>query len=662
MADLKTINYLDLYAIPDLCNKNFFIPEYQRGYRWGDIQVRQLLEDVYGFIYDKDASGSFYCLQPIVVKKMKDEDVKAFGLHSDDDNNIWYEVIDGQQRLTTIKILLALEKQIDRFNRMRFNMFYKTRPSLGKQIDNLEVDFDERDVFSVNFRDGNANDIDSWHILNAANYILNWFQHGSKYYNPSIQEFKGGFYEKFSNTKDKDKSVQVIWYELRDESDPYEMFKRLNDKSISLNNAELIRGMFLSDSAQYKSDESLLRQFSADVQPVVKKRELARKQSHIIEQWDIIESQLRDEKFWSFIKKDKDSIGYSCRIEYIFDLISKKTPDQRDNLYTYLVFDDMIKSGEVEDLWKLWLIVETYYSLLSAWYKDPFYYHKIGFLISELGSSVLIELLSEAKNSTKTAFRGTISRKIYDCIHDRKNPNKKILEYSYTDDYTLLKRVLFLYNVESAYQVGLDFFPFDKYKEHDWTLEHIHAQNSERIDHSNKEKWIEWFDENKKVLGRLHERFPNDEDLNTLMDYFEIEYSRLLDDRDKYTFKDVSEVFDRVLKYFNELNQKENVPKVIHGISNMALLSGSTNTSIGNSVFEVKRQMIMDADAKGEYIPLCTRRVFLKYYNNSNQDFTVQQIFYWSETDRKNYLENIKKILVEYLEKEPKVEGGLPNE
>ena len=161
------------------------------------------------------------------------------------------------------------------------------------------------------------------------------------------------------------------------------MFKRLNDKSISLNNAELIRGMFLSDSAVYKGEELLLSQFDEDVRPIVEKRELARKQSHIIEEWDIIEKQLWDDKFWSFTKKEKNSDEYSCRIEYIFDLISKKTSNQKDSLYTYLEFDGMLKSGAVKDLWDLWLKVETYFSLLMAWYNDRYYYHKIGFLTTE---------------------------------------------------------------------------------------------------------------------------------------------------------------------------------------------------------------------------------------------------------------------------------------
>ena len=653
MEELRSVNYLELLAIPELCNKNFFIPDYQRGYRWGEIQIRQMLEDIYCFIYDKNAAGSFYCLQPVVVKKMTPDEVAANKLESAFDNNTWYEVIDGQQRLTTIRIILALESQIDRFNKMRFNMYYQTRPELGKLFDKLGI-YEENERFIVKFDNDNdqCNDIDSWHIHNAANKILDWFQNGSGYFKPSIQEFKGGFYENFSNTKEKDKSVQVIWYELCDKSDPYEMFKRLNDKSISLNNAELIRGMFLSDSAVYKGEELLLSQFDEDVRPIVEKRELARKQSHIIEEWDIIEKQLWDDKFWSFIKKEKNSDDYSCRIEYIFDLISKKTSNQKDSLYTYLEFDGMLKSGAVKDLWDLWLKVETYFSLLMAWYNDRYYYHKIGFLTTELGSSVLIEMLSESTNVSKKEFKKTIEGRINSAIHDKKKPGRKILDYTYKDDYNMLKRVLFLYNVETTYKQGLEFFPFERYKDYEWTLEHIHAQNSERIDHSIKDKWVEWFDENKKVLERLSSRLPNDENLKLLISFFNNEYNRLINYKDKYTFNDVTKVFDLVLKYFNDLSAQEGTPTVMHGISNMALLSGSTNASIGNSVFEVKRQMIMDDDARGNYIPLCTRKVFLKYYNKNDKNFTVQQNFYWSDKDRKHYLEDIKEVLKPYIDAE----------
>lgn len=45
---------------------NFFIPGYQRGYRWTEQQVKDLLNDINEFEPEND---SWYCLQPLVTKK-----------------------------------------------------------------------------------------------------------------------------------------------------------------------------------------------------------------------------------------------------------------------------------------------------------------------------------------------------------------------------------------------------------------------------------------------------------------------------------------------------------------------------------------------------------------------------------------------------------------
>ena len=86
-------NSVNLYSISELLEKKFFVPSYQRGYRWTEQQVKELLDDIFSFATKKKADGEFYCLQPIVVKKRLDDDKS-------------YELIDGQQRLTTLKILL----------------------------------------------------------------------------------------------------------------------------------------------------------------------------------------------------------------------------------------------------------------------------------------------------------------------------------------------------------------------------------------------------------------------------------------------------------------------------------------------------------------------------------------------------------------------------
>ncbi len=64
---------------------SFFVPAYQRGYRWGTTEVGRLLDDVY------ESSGEPYFLQPVVVKSRPDEK---------------WELVDGQQRLTTLYLIL----------------------------------------------------------------------------------------------------------------------------------------------------------------------------------------------------------------------------------------------------------------------------------------------------------------------------------------------------------------------------------------------------------------------------------------------------------------------------------------------------------------------------------------------------------------------------
>lgn len=58
-------------------------------------------------------------------------------------------------------------------------------------------------------------------------------------------------------------------------------------------------------------------------------------------------------------------------------------------------------------------------------------------------------------------------------------------------------------------------------------------------------------------------------------------------------------------------------------------------------------------DKEGKYIPLCTRRVFLKYYNDKPSS---QQYHFWGKEDRDNYVKEIKKILNKYLPQENEIE------
>ena len=82
------------------------------------------------------------------------------------------------------------------------------------------------------------------------------------------------------------------------------------------------------------------------------------------------------------------------------------------------------------------------------------------------------------------------------------------------------------------------------------------------------------------------------------------------------------------------------------GIRNLALLSQPDNAALNNSVFEVKRREIIRMDKEGHFIPICTKRAFLKYYNEENSS---SQSYFWSSDDRENYFNAIKKLLTKYL-------------
>lgn len=74
---------------------NFLIPDYQRPYAWGEMECKTLWDDLFSFSFPNDDCDQFvddeeYFLGPIVTFKNRNQ----------------MEVIDGQQRLTTLMLLL----------------------------------------------------------------------------------------------------------------------------------------------------------------------------------------------------------------------------------------------------------------------------------------------------------------------------------------------------------------------------------------------------------------------------------------------------------------------------------------------------------------------------------------------------------------------------
>ena len=116
MATVCDISTKDLLS----GNFNFSIPSYQRGYRWTKENIYALLDDLYEFSQSNETT---YCLQPIVLKYLNDGKLR---------------IIDGQQRLTTIYLILkALEPKIK-----PWGMFYEVeKKDLSELLDVFNIDF-----------------------------------------------------------------------------------------------------------------------------------------------------------------------------------------------------------------------------------------------------------------------------------------------------------------------------------------------------------------------------------------------------------------------------------------------------------------------------------------------------------------------------------------
>lgn len=539
----------------------FYVPAYQRGYRWKE-EVKMLLNDIHEI-----GEGKNYSLQPIVVSKI---DEKRF------------ELIDGQQRLTTLYIILKYIKEFLPKNQVKFSIDYQTRTNSRTFLDS--IDFKNTDV--------ETNIIDEYFFNEATKTIVEWFGEQEDESQTAID----------FNTK-LNKKIRVIWYEVDSNEDPVSLFTRLNIGRIPLTNAELVKALFLSRNNGIDD----------------------RKQLEIATEWDIIEKELHNDSLWYFITNENPK-AYPTRIELIFDLMANKQKGEREKFFTFFHFDNEIKQRK--DKSDIWTEILRYFQRLKEWYENIDLYHKIGYLVASESKS-LQTLINDSKDITKTAFQNSLDALIAQSINFPKEYSD--LSYENKTDYGFIERLLLLFNVETIRKKSDEImrFPFDKHKQEDWSLEHIHAQQSQGL--NKREQWVEWLNLHKSSLLSID--YKSDENIIQ-------EISEAVND-EKLTGDRFSALFNHVTSILSE----EGSIEYTHSLSNLALLDQSDNSALNNSTFDVKRNKILEMDKTSDYIPVCTRRVFLKYYTPSESN----QVHFWGKADRDGYIAEMDKVLRVYL-------------
>lgn len=608
---LIELNKIDLLTIRELVSSNnlkFYVGPYQRGYRWVKTHIEYLLNDIWNSPKDKK-----YCLQPISVLRKPEE------------ANCW-ELIDGQQRLTTIYLIIAyLSNEFKIKETSFYHLDYNTRTSTAdflKSIDKLiskwqkeVIKDDELDLWKsfqekTGEKQGIENNIDNYHLFHAYLIIDKWFKESSI----SKKEGEAILAQKFH--KKLLDQTQIIWYPIRDNGISVEdKFMNINANKISLNDAELIKALFIY-KIQSKEEASNIKEF--------KKRKFAN-------EWDQIENELHNDELWLFINNN-DTDKYETRIGKLLDINASKVSS--NGLGTYYIFDN---NEELQNL-NNWDKIKTYFNRIKEWYEDIKTYHKVGFIINS-HIAQLKTLLSETKDMTKKEIENYLIKRIKSelnktqVIEGEKIKKYELENLDYEKQSSECKTILLLYNVlliEKTFPGQR--FPFNLYQDKNWTLEHIHPQNPKDVE---------------TVKAWLHDFIKKAEELSETDVVIKI--NNFLKKLNKETGVNMGNEIDREITQFVD-DYKDLFE--LHSIGNLVLLDGETNSSVSNKVFLAKRENILRTKEKGieKYIPFGTLNCFMKKTTpskNLNMEF-------WSNQDALYYTENIADVLRDYL---PKVEN-----
>ena len=543
-------------------------------------------------------------------------------------------LLDGQQRLTTIYLLLSYldsRRREEGYDKPLFTLEYATRED--------SADFLAKKLFASEESEV-ASNVDYHYMRAAYGYIKDWFTQAPKH--PGAA---GKLIPLLLDEDGKGPNVRVIEYHIEDDSDPIDVFLRLNQGKIPLTDAELTKALFL------QSDK-----YDAQLLPYV-----CPKLDLIASEWYAYEQQLSVPKFWHFISPyDAQSTPPSIRL--LLELAARDRDLQSATSYKdttvlwdskkythpcYTIFSDYLQgySGEerLKKIGKVWECIYTIFSLISEWYEDQELYHYVGYLMCTESSSskrlaLLRKLLKRAKKCTAPDFKAYLRRKIGEkiegiCLNE--------LSYEERNHSEGIHRVLLLHNVHQHIFTSEQIrFPFDLYTKEEWSLEHIYAQQSEPL--RNREEQIGFIEEHIATFRK--DAFGGDEETSSLIDELE-DIRTQIQEPEKKESERVS-LFEKALELitaFEVEHMGDTVP--LHGLQNLCLLNRGVNSTLSNRTFARKREVMREIvmTTAQEYIPMATRRVFLKYYSASPKDNA-----YWRREDAEAYMEHIRSVCKHY--------------
>ena len=665
-----------LKSVNELFGKTFNVPSFQRGYRWGKQEVEDLLLDLAEFA---NKNENIYLLQPLMVRKKGSNQ---------------YDVLDGQQRLTTLRILLHVLKE--KFpKKPQENFFTITYSYRNKQDENIFDNLEKLDW---------KKSPDHFFICKAYRYFTNKVR--------EILQKSPDILENIYNILlgQGEKQVKFIWYDCTQEIESAQgqsesvskdleairFFNRFNKGKIPLTDSDLIKALFILNIMKDKLNNA----------EAVQEEVLRTRTNLIIVQWDQLEKQFQDPYFTTFAFKPKEMKGKNTSknnlpqdatyqpeitlevnsLDDFFNFVANKKPDLRDPHSAYRYFQekfDKLLQHDFADLWQNEVLKS--FDVLYRWYNDPVCYNYVGWLVRFGASLNDICKSPDPKSLLGEIKKNLLKKKEYIIGETDDQGNEKLDELldhaNYETDQELLHKILLLFNIAIYNNAGQK-FPFADYYKDKWDLEHLASQNDSDIKgEQQREDWKRWvkqsiaseYIENGKI-NENHNSLNNDDCKQKLQKIWDTLNKESSDTPEKY--RNFKELYESVGQFYDEIygfsgdgsDASGDGSDNKHNISNIVLLDEHTNRSYHNSPFPHKLKCILKRDSEGQLILTGTKNAFLHYYNFLEEDtgelednkvkkenklFCLPKLTLWTKQDRQQYRKGIKNTLKKlFTEKE----------
>ena len=587
---------VDIDKDSNVCQESvtFIIPYLQRAYKWKEKQAKQMLEDFSEFLKQEK---TYYCMQPLAVVKIGDNK---------------YELLDGQQRLTTLLILWRILFESDEKTSYPYKFEYERDSSESNTLINRYSFITESDEI----KKGEYGNIDEYYMSKVYGAIKLYFDNPN---NKKTDEQKADNYkETFKKLlKGEGKHILFLWYEVNEE-EKHTTFAHLNSGKIELTCSELIKAILLSDDNKESSDNNGLPD-----------------KSLVAAQYAEMEEAFNDDRLWYMLQTDEPLYNGS-RMDLLFNMvlnINRKAYEADPKAAFYKVY------ARRADLSRFWKDCRAYFVRIMDLYKNPYTYHYIGYLTYTEGNNKIDDWVKVYKESGLKGCIEQLKSKVRESISGLGDFEK--ITYSDTSKATL-RKIFILHNIQTILihyeaikkaNLGLRFsyeqFPFELLYSQRWDIEHIASQTENPLTKIQDCKdWIA------SVRADYSEIFVQRPDLNNEIDLFEKD-SKI-------------EMFKQI---YNEIvsSAEKNSPQNKDGLGNLVLLDSHTNRSYHNSLYKRKRKIILAAsnidnqnnEYQVTYIPRCTLNVFLKTYN-TGLDVKLGE---WTQDDYDKYLGDLKEKL-----------------